>query len=462
MLVRFADMISEMIDMSPIIKNYNRISRSTIRQEAIDIFLEGIEAVQPAAAIPKFFSKFGKELKVGNKRYNLSRGRIFVIGGGKGAGMMAKIVEDIIGDSNHSGGIVIDKDINVACNQIDIRKGGHPYPTIKGVSAVRDMLSMTSDLTPNDIIFCLIMGGGSSLLTCPAPGLDLHDLQKTYQVLLFSGAPIHEINIVRKHLTSISGGQLLKHLQPANVITFVISDTFDTKYDSTASGPTCPDVSTYDMAMDIITKRDLLNKIPKCVIQHLKNGMMGLIPETLKKSDIISGTVQHIVIATNIDCLRAMQYRSQKFGFNTRIISENLTGDVNDVAAFIESEIRKIHNLTTCCILAGGEPTVVVRGQGKGGRCQQLTALLIKKIATFDESVFIAAGTDGNDYLQGVGGAIVDNNTMAEASSMDLNIDSLILDNNTYILHKKMDNLILTFPTNTNVCDVMVFLCKKR
>lgn len=444
-----------------IFTNYGQIGRTSLRKMAVELLFEGISSVMPVNVLTEIMQLHDKKLLVKDREYDLSKGNLFVIGGGKASGMMAKVVEEIVGVENISQGIVVDKDISIKAKKVKVMPGGHPIPDERGIKAVVKMLEMIRNLSKDDLVICLISGGGSALLTYPVDGVSLQDMKKMTHLFLVAGTPIYEMNIVRKHLSRISGGHLARLLQPAGVVSLIISDTLDTKYDATASGPTIPDRSTYSMALDVIKKYGILKKTPVSIINHLEKGKQGYFPETPKEEDPLFKKIQNIIAADNKAALKAIKKSAAARGFDAKIISSKLTGDVKAVAERLTEEIRKSSKKDNVCLVAGGEPTVKVTGPGKGGRCQELAALMINQIKNLKNSTFMAAGTDGSDFLAGVDGAIVDNGTFSQAAKLDLNVKEFLNNNNTYELHEKLNNLILSKPTGTNVNDIMIFLMDK-
>jgi glycerate 2-kinase len=440
-----------------LIRNYSEAGRTEPRRKALGIFLQGIAAVLPQLVIPRAIHAEGEELVIQGRRYDITKGNVYVIGGGKAAGMMAKVVESVVHPARITSGIVVDKSISVKPEVVRVLMGGHPIPNEEGVFAVREMLRITESLRREDLVICVLSGGGSALLAWPAEDVPLADMETLNRIMLASGMPVHEMNIVRKHISRISGGRLAKLLQPARVITLVISDTFDHTYDATASGPTAPDKSTYEMAVDVLLRYCMRDRVPKSIVDHLEKGRRGEFPETVRPGDPIFNNVQNILIAKNSTALEAMRQYAISDGYNAIMLSSPLTGDVRSVARIIAEALEKATEPNTC-LIAGGEPTVMIKGRGNGGRCQELAALVSKKISGLKQSVFIAAGTDGSDFLPDVDGAIVDDETLLQATNKGLEIDDFIERNDTYIFHKELKNLIITGPTNTNVSDLIVFL----
>ncbi|MHC4198867.1 MAG: glycerate kinase type-2 family protein [Planctomycetota bacterium] len=449
--------------MPAVITNYHELASTPSRKLALDIYLAGLRSVMPGEVIPRPLRREGRQLFAGESAYDLSQGRLFVIGGGKAAGAMAQVVERIVGPSNIAAGVVVDKTAGARTGKIKILTGGHPVPTGEGVAAVREMLDLVGGLSGEDVVICLFSGGGSALMTCPPQGVTLENLQQVNRRLLLSGAAIHEINIVRKHLSAISGGRLARLLRPARVVVLVISDIPGADHDAVASGPACPDLSTYAMALDVIRAYGLLETAPRGVVDHLVRGGRGDLPETPKPGDPVFESVQRMVIATNAAALDAMRDFAVGRGCRARVMSPALTGDVRAVAGALASEIRKERaGPEAGCLLAGGEPTVAVAGSGRGGRCQELAARMIEHVSRTDVCAFLAAGTDGSDYLPGVAGGLIDGDTRRLAEQRSVDLQGLLADNDSHAVHAALDTLVLTRPTGTNVCDLFVHVLDGR
>jgi glycerate-2-kinase len=438
------------------IRNEADLRSTPLRRAALDVYLAGLKAVVPEAAIPRVMGTKGDCLTVADHAYDLSQGRLLVVGGGKAAGRMAEVVESIVGADRITGGLVVDKDLAAQPKTVRVCQGGHPLPSPEGVRAARDLLEMTRGLSAGDLVLCLISGGGSALLTCPVDGVTLEDLQALNRLLLRSGAPIRDINTVRKHLSQIAGGRLAGHLAPARVVTLVIADTAETPQDATASGPTCPDPSTFAMAMDVLRRYDLAGRAPPRVVAYLEKGEVGKVPETVKPGDGAFDAVQRVVIASSHTAMASAECAAEDAGFRAEVLSADLAGDVTEVADRFAREAECRRDADNVCLLAAGETTVRVTGKGRGGRCQELAARMVPFLENAGDSVFLAAGTDGSDFLSGVGGAIVDSATAARARAEGLDLDRFLDANDTFAFHEALGNLIRTEPTNTNVRDLMI------
>ena len=441
-----------------LIRNYEELASTKLRKEALDIFTCGLQSVFPEWIIPRLIRLESRGLFINDEIYDLSNRNIFIFGGGKASAIMASSIESVLGPSRIKDGIIIDKTVAAKTKKIRVLLGGHPVPNAEGVAAVKEMISLTKSISPNDLIICLISGGGSSLLTSPVSEVPLKELCMLYDHLLHTDMPVSEINIIRKHLTQLSGGRLAKLLYPSTIVSLIISDTLDWTYDATASGPTHPDESTFEMAIKILYKYGLVGNISNNILKYLNKGMRGEVPESIKRGDPIFENVRNIIIADNCIAIERMRDLALSSGYETKIVSSKLTGSISIVAEKLASEIHNHQARNNICLIAGGEPTVDIEAGGKGGRCQHLAALLTEKIKNVPESVFLAAGTDGNDYLLGVGGAIVDYKTSTIAKKMGNEASHYIRDFNTFEYHRKLGNLVLMEPTHTNVCDVFIFL----
>jgi glycerate-2-kinase len=243
------------------------------------------------------------------------------------------------------------------------------------------------------------------------------------------------------------------------VVTLLISDTFENTLEDTASGPTYPDSSTSAMALGILDRHGLRWAVPESIIRHLVKENRGEVAETVRSGDPACQAVQHVILASNRDSLDAMAEVAAQQGFATKVVSSSLDRGVEQVADELSRGLGSSSAGDRVCLLWGGEPTVVVSGSGKGGRCQELAALMIERISQFQTSVFLAAGTDGSDFLPGVGGVLIDSNTAHQVRELGLDLGSYLSNNDTFHLHQRLGSLITCQPTHTNVCDLFVYLC---
>ncbi len=429
------------------------------RQNAIDIFLAGVERVKPDNLIHRFVSVDDNKLLIENLSFDLSLTRnIFVVGAGKASAMMARSMEAILGSRISDGHIVTKYHHAVPLKQIKITEAGHPVPDENGVNGTNEIISIVKNAGKDDLVICLISGGGSALLADVPKGCTLEDIRKVNAALLSSGANIMEMNCIRKHLSSVKGGLLAKAASPASVVSLILSDVIGDPLDVIASGPTAPDSMTFGDALSILGKYGIEHKIPARVLQILQEGQKGHRQETLKAEDEILLRTHNLIIGSNRLALAASKEKAESLGFETRIISNNLDGDVSDVANFIVETIVKHRDSGKCCLLFGGEPTVKVAGKGLGGRNQHLALLLAKALNDIPGIGFLSGGTDGTDGPTDAAGAFADSGTKRRAKDILLDIDQYINDFDAYNFFSKEGGLLITGPTQTNVMDLMVAL----
>jgi len=293
-----------------IIKNKRELSTTELRKQVLDIIEVGIARVLPPATMKSAvnYDSARRILTMNDYAYPLSKGRIFVVGGGKASGLMAETLENIITPENISAGIVNCKTIDYKTSRIKIIEAGHPMPDQRGIDGVKQMLALRErySIGENDLVICLISGGGSALMPCPVNNVDLKDKQAITELLLGCGAEIHEINTVRKHLSKTKGGGLGRFYAPTTVVSLILSDVIGNDLDVIASGPTFPDSSTFSDAYNVLEKYDLLSRAPKTVIDFLMKGCRGEVEETPKTLD----NCHNYIIGENRLALEAMAKRA--------------------------------------------------------------------------------------------------------------------------------------------------------
>ncbi|MFH0891206.1 MAG: DUF4147 domain-containing protein [Candidatus Falkowbacteria bacterium] len=441
------------------LKNTDKLATSTRRKAVLKLMTAGLGRADAGdlmrAAVG--YSREFNSLKAQNSTYDLIKGRIFVIGGGKAAGAMAMALEEVIGPENITAGGVVGIDTGYKTEKIKIFKGGHPIPNEGGISAVRRIMSLKKkyDIGEEDLVICLLSGGASALLPCPADSIRLKDKQITTDLLLRSGADIGEINTVRKHLSQTKGGGLGRFFYPAPVVSIVISDVAGNDPAVIASGPTVPDPTTFKDAYGVIRKYGLDDKIPRRVSAYLLRGLEGRAEETPKELVNCS----YHVIGDNAVILEAMARFAKSSGFTPKIITPELSGDPEATAIRLAREIMSGKYTGYDVLLAGGETALKLPAKhGRGGRNRHLAAVF--SVAMEDYSGEWAAAfvsTDGIDYLSNAAGAIVDDGTLGIVRSKKTDIVSYIKKFDTDNLFKRIGNsLVITGPTGTNVGDIFV------
>jgi len=445
-----------------IIKNAAELATTELRKKALEIIEAGINRVLPQSIMKTALScdSVNRSLKVNKVTYDISKGRLFVIGGGKAAGRMAETLENIISAENISAGTVNCNSGDYKTTRIEIIEAGHPIPDKKGIRGVEQMLALKSKylMSRDDLVVCLISGGGSALMPSPVDEVSFEDKQKVTELLLGCGADIYEINAVRKHISKIKGGRFGSFYSPTRVVSLIISDVVGDALDVIASGPTFADSSTFQDAYSVLKKYNLLVKAPESVVMYLKKGREGKVEETPKN---LTNCDNHI-IGNNRLALEAMSEKAKETGFTPIIVTAEQKGTTDDVARMRASEILK-GEYKNSAILVGGETTPELpENAGKGGRNQHYAAASLLEMKTYPgEWVVASVGTDGSDFLRDVAGAIVDNNSLDSAKARGIDVQSYLdrYDSNT-LLNEIGGSLVITGETGTNVSDVILYLLK--
>ena len=437
--------------------------------DACQIMAAAINAVNPYQCVNDSVNYTGKTVKIGDEVLELSQfDRVIVLGFGKASVPMAKALIDILGEKisiarviTKSSQFLIDDGYQ---NKLNVYLGDHPVPSQKSIDATRLMLTGLTDLRESDLVFVVVSGGGSALFTDPYEGISLEALQELTTLLLRSGAGIHEINILRKHLDRVKGGRLAARLLPATICSLILSDVVGDPLDLIASGPTVPDTSTYQDALAILAKYHLETRIPDSINDVLQAGRDGKIDETVKPVALKGQRIINQLVGTNLKAASAAKERAETLGYHTRIVSTELRGLTEGVALSIEEEIHKVIAQTQpfnqpYCLIYGGETTVRVVGDGKGGRNQDLVLRMTPKIADLPGLLFISLATDGEDGPTDAAGAATDAHVFREGAGMlGLSIDTYIDTNNSYGYLNEVGGLIKIGSTGTNVNDLVIIL----
>jgi glycerate 2-kinase len=316
-------------------------------------------------------------------------------------------------------------------------------------------------LSENDLVICLISGGGSSLLELPVEGMTLDELRTMTDALLRCGATINEMNAVRKHLSQVKGGRLARLAQPAQVLSLILSDVLGSPLDVIASGPTAPDSSTFAGALGVLERFKLREQVSPRILTHLESGARGRISDTPKAQDPLFARVMNVIVADNSTACESAANDARTRGYRTRLLSTQVQGEARVVGAELAKEARGTlvrGEALPACFIVGGETTVTVPGKGKGGRSQELALAAAREVAGLNSVVILAAGTDGTDGPTDAAGALADGTTLARAREHGLDADEFLANNDSYNLFRALDDLIITGPTNTNVNDLVVVL----
>jgi glycerate-2-kinase len=434
-----------------------------MRNDARKILAAAINAVQPAALIQHAVKMNGNELIIGGMRYDLkTRDNIYVVAAGKAAASMAAAMEDILG-GYLTGGLAVTKyEHGLNLKRINCIESGHPVPDVQGVLAAQQIIEIAKKAEKNDLFIFLLSGGASALVADLPEGIGLEDMMKFSRLLLHSGADIHELNIIRKHLSVLKGGQLSRILWPATLICLAISDVSGDVPGSIGSGPAVPDDSTFADAWRVIEKYQLENEVPRAIMDHLTNGKAGLIPETPKPGEHIFSRTYFQLIGNNDNALKTAANAAEALGYHSVIIQKQFMGDAAAEALSLMARAVKYSGPLPVCMLAGGESTVSVKGTGKGGRNQHMALSVLHQWASGDEKLpgllFLASATDGSDGPTDAAGGMVDEQFVQEVRRKNINVEDYLINNDSYHFFLNTDMHIITGPTQTNVMDIVILL----
>lgn len=384
------------------------------------------------------------------------RGRTIVVGAGKAAASMARAVE-AAWPGDLSGLVVTRYGHGAPTSRIEVVEAAHPVPDAAGEAAARRMLELVAGLTPDDLVLCLISGGGSALLSLPAPGLSLADKQAVNRGLLRSGAAIGEMNCVRRHLSAIKGGRLAAACHPAKVVTLLISDTPGDNPLDIASGPTVPDPTTCADALAILDRYWV--EIPEVVRTHLASGQ----GESIKPGDPRLGTPDVRMVATPLMALEAAADLARREGITPCILGDAIEGEAREVGKVMAGIAMSVatHDLPVskpCVLLSGGETTVTVRGDGRGGRNVEFLLALGAALAGHPGIHAVAGDTDGVDGLEEIAGAVLAPDTPARARALGLSLAASLDRNDGHGFFEALGDGVITGPTLTNVNDFRAVL----
>jgi len=429
-----------------------------------EIFFHSLEAVDPTKLTASCLKLTNEVLKVGGIEFDLSRwDSIHVIGMGKASAKMAFTLEQILGERIKGGLVLIPYQTRMELKRIKIHIGGHPIPNEAGMEGTQRMVKLLGGLTKSDLVFCLISGGGSALLTLPPSPITLEDKRQLTRLMLECGASIDEINTLRKHLSQSKGGRLAKYAFPATIVSLILSDVVGDRIDTIASGPTVPDDTTFADCLEIIEKYRLRDKVPRRVLHYLQQGLEGRVGETPKRGDPIFENSQYLVIGNNLMALRSAAAKAEELGYRPFILSSYIEGEAREVALFHSAIVKEVLGSSNplpapACLISGGETTVTVKGNGIGGRNLEFVLQLAMEIDGFPRVTVLSAGTDGIDGNSDAAGALADGGTVSKAAHLGLNPQSFLDNNDSYTFFRELGDLILTGPTETNVLDVRIMV----
>ncbi len=431
------------------------------RVQAISVLNAALDAADPAQAIRRLMFRSDETLWIDGVAYDLGRyRRVFVVGAGKAGASMASAVEALIGDRITAGWVNVKYGYTEPTERITVHEAAHPVPDDAGLTGTQAMLDLLRDLTTDDLVLCLLSGGGSALMPLPVTGVSLDDMRALTDQLLRCGAPIQAINAVRKHLSQVSGGQLARRAYPASVVSLILSDVVGSPLDVIASGPTVADPTTYAHAQAVIERYGIQEQVPAPIRRHLMRGLSGNLPETLKVGDPELEQVHNVIIADNARAAQAAVEQAQALGFNTLLLSTFVEGEAREVAKVLAALAKEVLASgrpvpRPACLILGGETTVTVKGDGQGGRNQELALAAAQAIDGLESVLIASLATDGSDGPTDAAGGLVDGTTLARGGALGWSIQTALSRNDAYRYLDAVGDLLVTGPTNTNVNDLM-------
>ncbi len=475
-------------------------TQTQLHRQILQVAEAALRAVDPAAAVRLHVAWDGDILSVAGQPYRLDGiDRLFVVGAGKAGTPMAAALVDLLGPRITAGvvnvkvghvaqtgawrmrfeqrpaqGTTPEHQSNAAAARaqtgpIRLIEAGHPVPDAAGQAGADQIVALLQGLTERDLVFVVISGGGSALLPLPVEGISLADYQSLTNVLLRCGADITEINTIRKHCSRLQAGQLARLAAPAQVITLILSDVVGTPLDAIASGPTVPDPTTFRDAIAVLQRYGILDEIPGAVRGHLSAGVAGAIPETPKPGDPLFDRVTNVVIGDNASAGRAAVATARSLGFGAALLTTFIQGEAREIGRAVAGLAQGIacgqsDYAAPACLVLGGETTVTVRGQGTGGRNQELAlaaaiALDSVRLPEGVQAAVVSLGTDGTDGPTDAAGGVAWSDTLARGRALGLDAHAALANNDSYHYLGALGDLIITGPTNTNVNDlILVFV----
>ncbi|MFN2250976.1 MAG: glycerate kinase [Anaerolineae bacterium] len=452
--------------------------------DALEILAASIDAADPRMAVRRHLVVDDGLLRADGAEVDLAETRrVILVGAGKAAVAMAGAVEDALGE-RLTAGVVVTQRGGVraggwrpsAGRRTVVLEAGHPVPDQAGLDATRRMARLLDDTTADDLVIAVVSGGASALLEMPAGRIPLADIQAATTALLASGAPIEDMNAVRKHVSAVKGGGLARLAAPARLITLVLSDVVGSPIDVIASGPTTPDESTFEDAAAALTRHGLWSVIPASVANHIKSGIEGRVPETARIGDAAFDRASTIVVGDNASATDASLARAAEMGYQAMLLTTFLEGEASECGAVMAAIGKEIVAsgrpvAPPACVVAGGETTVTLASgtaasahsqdaapRGVGGRNQELALAAALALEGWPSVTLGSMDTDGIDGRTVAAGAIVDGATVARARELGLDPVRALAGHDSGRLFEELGDAIVSGPTGTNVNDITVLL----
>lgn len=428
------------------------------RERALSILSAAVRAVEPEARVRAALSAEGGVVRVAGEAVFESGGGggVHLLGAGKAAMGMARGAMAALEGLVSSATIAVPAGGAGAIQGVEVWEGGHPLPTAGSLAAAAEALRVARAARAADLVLCLLSGGASALWAAPPAGVTLAALREVTDALMRAGAGIEEVNTVRRHLSRIAGGRLARAAAPARVVTLALSDVLDAPPQAIGSGPTQPDPSTFEEALEVLARRGV--REPREVLRHLQGGATGEAEESAKPGEL-DGSSFHLVGGLR-DALDGARAEAERLGYSAAIVSDRMTGEARAVGAEIASFALQASRASgeRRAFLWGGETTVTVRGEGRGGRNQELALSAARMMNGFGGITLLACGTDGIDGPTPAAGGLVDGGTVGRARAAGLDPDAALSRNDSHPFLRAAGDLVVTGPTGTNVGDLVVAL----
>jgi glycerate 2-kinase len=430
----------------------------TNREKMMALFTDALGSALPGNLVRDTLKVEAGVLTVEGKSYRLDDYRnIHLFGSGKASIETARAVKALLGN-RVTGGLVV-SNYDAALDGIGVFESSHPVLTEKSIRAAEILMERLSALSPDDFFIYVLSGGSSALLEKPAPPITLPEMQALVKGLLANGVPIEDLNVVRKHLSLVKGGRLGRFSRARGIV-LVVSDVIGDDLEAIGSAPLFFDRSSYGDTHAVLIKYGLWETAPESIRTAVQKGLAGQIEETPKAPNPL---IDHILIGSNLKILRKGKEKGESLGIPTRIMSSRLRGEAREAAKAIMAIGEEIASTghpfsPPVCLLFGGETTVTLRGDGMGGRNQEMALAALREFQGNARFLFLSAGTDGIDGRSDAAGALVDHTSWQKAQEAGLRIDEVLARNDSYHFLKATGDLIMTGPTGTNVMDMTALM----
>jgi glycerate 2-kinase len=416
------------------------------------ILAAAVEAVEPGRAVEQNLGYGNNSLTIFDSKIELS-GRVFALGIGKAAMAMTRALARILGPRLDKGLVVTKRQSDESDSKLEVILGGHPLPDERSLAAGKRVEEFIGPLKPDDVLFCLISGGGSALVSLPKENVSLQDMQSLTSMLLSCGARVDEINTLRRKIDSLKGGGLARMAFPAQVVSLILSDVVGNPLEAIASGPTVPDPTTPKDALAVLKRYNLEHKCPASIVKAIKQD-----PLRPRQNDSFEH-VHNFIVGSNLIAAQSALKESANAGFHPYLLRTDLQGEARDVARDLSIELRWAWKMgdpmpRPACIIAGGETTVTVQGDGRGGRNTELALAAVSELADFPEVMLVTLASDGEDGDTDAAGAVITGETWRRGLSLDMNSTEFLNRNDSYSYFSALGDLLKPGSTGTNVNDL--------